>query len=227
MEKYYSKKLAAQRLQRCYEIAPARVQQYLAAEIRYVAERLRPNDEVLELGCGYGRVMRELAPRVRRVVGIDTSIESLIFARRYLAGMPRCELLEMDAARLNVPENAFDVVVCLQNGVAVFHVEHRILFAEAWRVLRPGGRALFSSYSHRFWEARLEWFRLQAAHGLIGELDEDATRDGVIVCRDGFRATTVGADEFRALAQHVGTEARIEEVDGSSLFCEIRKWGEE
>ena len=64
---YYSAKLSGDRLQKCYEVAPARVRQYLEAEISFVIGRLRPGDSVLELGCGYGRVafrLGEVAVRV-------------------------------------------------------------------------------------------------------------------------------------------------------------------
>jgi 2-polyprenyl-6-hydroxyphenyl methylase/3-demethylubiquinone-9 3-methyltransferase len=67
----------------------------------------------------------------------------------------------------------------------------------------------------------LEWFEIQAARGLLGEIDREATREGVIVCRDGFRATTVDADELQELSASQGLNSRIIEVDGSCLFCEI------
>jgi hypothetical protein len=50
-----AKGLSGVRLQRCYKIAPPRVQQYLEAEVAFVLSHLHPGDEVLELGCGYGR----------------------------------------------------------------------------------------------------------------------------------------------------------------------------
>jgi 2-polyprenyl-6-hydroxyphenyl methylase/3-demethylubiquinone-9 3-methyltransferase len=67
----------------------------------------------------------------------------------------------------------------------------------------------------------LEWFRQQALHGLLGEVDEEATGDGVIVCKDGFRAETGGPDEFTRLAGNAGVRYEITEVDGSSLFCVV------
>ncbi|GAF70576.1 unnamed protein product, partial [marine sediment metagenome] len=118
-------------------------------------------------------------------------------------------------------DGVFDVVVCIQNGISAFHVDQRVLIAESIRVTRPGGRVLFSSYSERFWKHRLEWFRLQAEQRLLGEIDWQATRDGVIVCKDGFRATTIGPDEFISLTSEFNVQRRIVEVDQSSLFCEL------
>ena len=56
---------------------------------------------------------------------------------------------------------------------------------------------------------------------MLGEIDEDATGDGVIVCKDGFRTETIGPDQFERLAGTAGCPFEIVEVDGSSLFCVI------
>jgi 2-polyprenyl-6-hydroxyphenyl methylase/3-demethylubiquinone-9 3-methyltransferase len=78
-----------------------------------------------------------------------------------------------------------------------------------------------SSYAERFWSDRLEWFEAQAAAGLIGPIDHAATRDGVIMCKDGFKATTMRPRDFAELAARLDLDAAITEVDESSLFCEI------
>ncbi len=223
MSTYYAKKLSGERLQRCYEVAPERVRRYLEAEIRHAAGRLRPTDQVLELGCGYGRIMRRLAQGVRRVVGIDTAPESLELGRRLSGGDDRCEFQCMDAVDLRFPAGSFDAVLCLQNGICAFGVDPVRLLEQALRVTRPGGVVLLSSDSDRFWPDRLAWFELQAAEGLVGAIDRVASADGVIVCEDGFRAGRMTPDDFRALGVRVGVEARVCEVDGSSVFCEIVK----
>jgi len=221
MDDYYAQRLSAERLRQCYDIAPPRVRQYLAAEIDYVADRIRPADVVLELGCGYGRVLEPLADKAALVVGIDTSRPSLELARELLGGVSNCRLVRMDAGALGFRDRVFDVVACIQNGISALKVDQRTLVAEAIRVTRPGGRVLFSSYAERFWEQRLEWFRLQADHGLLGEIDWQATAHGTIVCQDGFKATTITPAEFLSLTSGFGAHVRVEEVDQSSIFCEM------
>ncbi|HLE84785.1 MAG TPA: hypothetical protein VJG13_10640 [Thermoanaerobaculia bacterium] len=87
---------------------------------------------------------------------------------------------------------------------------------------RSGSRVLFSTYSRRFWEPRLDWFRAQAAAGLLGGIDEDATGDGVIVCTDGLRAGTVSPEAFLSMVSGLDLAATVTEVDASSLFSDIR-----
>lgn len=220
---YYSEKLSGKRLRECYDIAPARVKQYLDAEIHHVLSMTKPEDSVLELGCGYGRVTWEIAVVAKRVVGIDTAAESIVLARSRAKNGMSCEFLEMDATTLSFDDNGFDLVVCIQNGICAFGVDQFVLVKEAIRVARPGGHVLFSSYSGKFWPHRLEWFELQAERGLLGEIDYDTTGDGVIVCKDGFRAGAMGDAEFRELCKRIELEPTINEVDESSIFYELVK----
>jgi 2-polyprenyl-6-hydroxyphenyl methylase/3-demethylubiquinone-9 3-methyltransferase len=218
---YYSKRLSGSRLQDVYDLASPRVRRYLAAEAAFLASRIRAEDAVLELGCGYGRIDAELAGKAARVIGIDNALESVLLGRRLAAGLPNLAILPMDAVRLGFRPRSFDVVACVQNGICAFRVEPLDLLREAVRVTRPGGRILFSSYAERFWPHRLEWFQAQAAAGLVGEIDLEATRDGVIACRDGFRSGTMRPGQFESLCAELGLRAGLHEVDGSSLFCEI------
>jgi SAM-dependent methyltransferase len=220
---YYAKKLSAERLRKVYEVASPRVRRYLEEEIRFVLDRVEPDALVLELGCGYGRVLERVASGTKRIVGIDTSLKSLKMAVRHDRGGFMLAL--MNGVALGFREGAFDLVACIQNGISAFKVDPLGLMREAVRVTRAGGRVLFSSYSEKFWPHRLEWFREQANSGLLGEIDEEATGNGVIVCKDGFRATTFSPDDFLALASGLGLKAGIFEVDESSIFCEIiRPW---
>jgi len=216
---YYAAKLSGERLRRCYELASPRVRQYLDAEVSFVLSRLTSADDVLELGCGYGRVTRELARVARRVVGIDTSPGSLDLARALADPSLECTYVQMDASEMAFGEARFDAVVCVQNGICAFRVDPPALVRGALRVLRPGGRALFSTYAREFWSERLDWFRAQADAGLVGEIDEEASGDGTIVCRDGLRLGMLSVDELVELGEAVGLRPEIEEIDGSSVFA--------
>jgi 2-polyprenyl-6-hydroxyphenyl methylase/3-demethylubiquinone-9 3-methyltransferase len=219
---YYEDNLAGERLKRVYEIAPPRVRRYLEAEVAHVLDRIGPGTSVLELGCGYGRVLRRLLASAGRVVGIDSSLTSLLEGKKHISDSSDCRLICTDAARMAIRTSTFDHTVCIQNGISAFHTDKAGLIREAMRVTRPGGTVIFSSYSGRFWEHRLEWFMLQAREGLLGEIDTKRTGDGAIVCKDGFVATTVDGEEFLALTGSLGAEADITEVDQSSIFCEIK-----
>lgn len=221
MDDYYSQELSAGRLKRCYDIAPPRVQQYLKAELDHVIRKIHPGDSVLDLGCGYGRVLTPLARVARIAIGIDTSFPSLLLGQETVRSASNCHLLRMNAVKLAFRDRVFDRVVCIQNGISAFHVSQRDLVWESIRVTRPGGTILFSTYSGKFWEDRLEWFTLQSREGLVGPIDWQKSGDGMIVCEDGFTATTVTPAQFFSLTAGLDVDTQIVEVDESSLFCEI------
>jgi SAM-dependent methyltransferase len=218
---YYGEKLSAERLRRVYEIATPRVLQYLEAELAFALASVRLSDTVLELGCGYGRILARLAEKTAMVVGIDTSMSSLLAACDLQTAHRNLFLARMDAVRLGFADCSFDAVICIQNGISAFHRNQKELMRESVRVTRPGGAILYSSYSPAFWDNRLEWFRLQSEAGLLGDIDYTQTRNGNIVCEDGFSATTVGPDQFRVLADGLDVDVSIVEVDSSSLFCKL------
>jgi SAM-dependent methyltransferase len=221
MTGYYKKNLAGDRLRRAYELAPPRVQQYFEAEISYVIESLAPTDRVLELGCGFGRVLRRLADHASFIAGVDTSEASLLAAAEYCEGIDNVTVFRMNAAELGFADGSFDKVICIQNGISAFHLDPAGWVRESVRVTKPAGSVIISSYSERFWHDRLEWFRIQSEQGLVGEIDWDATKDGSIVCKDGFTATTFTRDMFVSLMNRLGLCSTLREIDESSIFCEI------
>ena len=219
---YYSQNLSSSKLQKCYELASSCVKRFLQAEIEFVLNFINPEDEVLELGCGYGRVLQSFLGKAKRVVGIDTSADSLEHAHTFLGNKHAYELYKMNAINLDFRDGEFDVVVCIQNGISAFHEDKKEILKEAVRVTRKGGKVFFSSYSSNFWEERLQWFQAQAEHGLLGEIDEEKTGNGNIVCKDGFTATTVSSKEFLELTSGLNVSARIQEIDNSSIFCVMK-----
>jgi ubiquinone/menaquinone biosynthesis C-methylase UbiE len=222
MTGYYDKTLSAEKLKKCYELATPRIRRYLDVELNHVLEKIHPGGLVLELGCGYGRVLPALGIRAAHVFGIDTSFSSLLLAQDTIGANANCSLALMNAVQLGFRGNVFDAVVCIQNGISAFHVDQRSLLRECVRVAKSGGVVLVSSYAEKFWNDRLEWFQLQAAEGLVGEIDYEQTRDGVIVCKDGFTATTVSPEQFKTLTSDIANiDVSFNEVDNSSLFCEI------
>jgi len=220
---YYKERLSAGKLLRCYEVAPSRIRQYLNAEIDFVVSNLHSTDLALELGCGYGRVMKRVSEYVSWIVGNDISKENLNFAKSYMETCQNYTLFLMDASRMSFRSNVFGVVLCIQNGISAFGVDTKRLVSEAIRVAKNNGIILFSSYSSKIWEARVEWFKEQSSLGLIGELDIEKTGNGSIVCKDGFRASTVSGKQLVELFSEFGLDASITEVDESSIFCKAIK----
>src|SRR5215207_7367164 len=98
--------------------------------------------DVLELGCGTGKNTAWLAGRARSVVALDFSDGMLARARERLAGLGTLQRVRLERhdvrELLPLAEASVDVVV---GNLVLEHVRDLApVFAEAARVLRPGGR---------------------------------------------------------------------------------------
>ena len=221
MGNYYAESLNSQKLFQVYNTAISRIRQYFEAEIDFVRRQLTGRERVLEVGAGYGRIVRALAPSCASILGMDISPDSVILGKEYLKDFPNADMVEMDVHHMHF-DQSFDVTLCLQNALSAMRADDQVI-QNILGLLSPGGTAFFSTYSANFWDWRIAWFQEQADKGLLGELDVEKTKDGVIVCKDGFRATTQTPEEYEAIGRASGLPYEVTEVDGSSLFLVIRK----
>lgn len=133
---------------------------------------------ILDIGCGGGHLVREIALAVGgdgRAVGLDASAVQLEAARTLCAGVAAAELIEGDATDLTFGDGAFDGIASIQALEYVPEVDRAL--AEARRVLKPGGKAAFVSVLWDHWrfhgpdpalnEKILETFRAHCAHQML------------------------------------------------------------
>jgi ubiquinone/menaquinone biosynthesis C-methylase UbiE len=94
----------------------------------------------LDCSCGTGMTLSALPSRVQ--IGADLSGEALKFARK--RGLAK--LMQADLTRLPLQNGCLDLLTCLDT---LEHIENdTAALAEVFRVLRPGGYALFTVPQH-------------------------------------------------------------------------------
>jgi ubiquinone/menaquinone biosynthesis C-methylase UbiE len=89
----------------------------------------------VDIGCGEGRVTRDLTARGHTVTGVDAAPTMIAAARE---ADPKGTYLRADAADLPFEDNSFDIAVAYNTMMDVADLPGSI--REAARVLTPGGR---------------------------------------------------------------------------------------
>lgn len=168
--------------------------------------KLNRGEWVLDLGSGAGIDCFLAAKRVGpegRVIGVDMTPEMLAKARSNLkrSGMNNVEFRLGEIEALPVGDAQVDVI--LSNCVVNLSPEKGRVFAEAFRVLKPGGRLALSDICSR------------------GELPKELkeSREMVSACIGG----AAPIEEIRALLEQVGFEQiELEPLEGSEAM--VQSW---
>jgi SAM-dependent methyltransferase len=165
-----------------------------------------PSGRTLDLGCGEGRLARDLAALGHDVAGIDASPTMLAAARE---AAPAMELHLADAASLPFAAASFGLVVAFMSLQDVDDLAGAI--REASRVLAPGGR-LCLAVVHPLNSAGTFAAREPGAPFVIdgSYLDESVTDDTFE--RDGLA--------MRFVSRHVPLETYVEELAANGLLVE-------
>ncbi len=118
---------------------------------------------VLDIGCGGGanleRFLKEYP--AARVVGADYSDVSVREASKRNAAaiaQGRCEVVQADVSRLDLPADSFDLVTAFET--VYFWPEIERCFAHVYRVLRSGGRFLIVNESTGTDEAAVKYAQI-------------------------------------------------------------------
>ena len=114
-----------------------------AIERRWQRFGLARDRQILDLGCGAGRLTAQMARTFPKVVGVDVSREQIELARRAVADAPAEAAFHLsDGSKIPLTDEAVDHVF----SANVFqHLEQQVtetLIDEVSRVLAPGGTAM-------------------------------------------------------------------------------------
>lgn len=123
---------------------------YRRGEEEVFSRFLRPGGNLLEVGCGAGRVSFLLAPRFRSIVAFDIVPEMIEAATARLAQEPAPIRFSVgDATLIDANDSIFDNVVFAYNGIESIPTQELRIKAlcEIYRVLKPKGRFVFSTKS--------------------------------------------------------------------------------
>lgn len=175
-----------------------------------VGARIDPQNTVLDVGCGVGRLTRALAARAGHVHGIDVSAEMLARARANLLGVANVTLHQGNGSSLGAFADAsMDAVVSL---VVFQHIPDPAItlgyVREIGRVLRPGGWAAFQVSNDPSIHAagNPTPSRLKVALGRAPKGQDDPAWRGSAVMLDALRAAVADGGMHMAALAGEGTQ---------------------
>ncbi len=166
-----------------------------------------PEDELLDVACGWGEFLVNHAAGAGRVAGVDLAPAKVELARKRLADRIEdgtAEVVVADAARLPWADGTFTAVTCMD--AFPFFPDPQAVLAEFFRVLRPGGRVVVSFAAERLPEG----VESRQARGLAGSytaISEAVARSRVETA--GFDPVTVSWAPIAGEHRLMGSALRL------------------
>ncbi|WP_128378863.1 class I SAM-dependent methyltransferase [Streptomyces cavernae] len=160
-----------------------RVWQYAAQLYDLIASQVPlKGTDVLEVGSGRGGGAALVARthRPRTLVGLDYSPANVAFCSR-VHQYDGLSFVHGDAEQLPFADASFDAVVNIESAHCYPHVDR--FFAEARRVLRPGGHLLFAD---EWWTSELPQLRKKVTDAGLRVLEEEDITPGIIHALEGL-----------------------------------------
>ncbi len=118
------------------------------AERMQRALKIDMNKRVLEIGCGVGRIGKELAPVCKEWVGVDVSGGFISIAKERMKDLPNVTLQRIDSNDLSCfPDDSFDVVYV---HIVFIHIDCQDVYQyikEIKRILKPHGIFYFDLFN--------------------------------------------------------------------------------
>ncbi len=110
---------------------------------------------IADLGAGEGTTAQLMARRAKQVIAVDNSEKMVDFGKALAAehGLTNLQYRKGDLESLPIDDSSVDIALFSQS---LHHAQHpRVAVAQAWRILRPGGRIIvLDLLRHQFEEAR-------------------------------------------------------------------------
>ena len=198
-----------------------------------VAARIDPSPVsfAVEIAAGTGRVTRHIRNRISpaaRLIASDISEDMLAVAKEKLSD-PDIDWQNIDAQQLPFSDNSIDLVVCCFGYM--FVPDQPKAFAEAYRVLRPGGMFLFTTWDKLENNAASYTSQSVAKKYFEGALPEsynlatsmhDETIIRPLLNDAGFSNISIEKVQKHSICT-TAKEAALGFVQSGSLFQEIKK----
>ncbi|KAA6390389.1 MAG: putative protein kinase domain protein [Streblomastix strix] len=146
-----------------------------------LAKHLTPDSKILDLGCGSSRLAEDLYDDgFKNITAIDKSPVIIQRMKKANVGHPEIQWIEMDAIKLRLEKNSFDIVIDKGTTDTIFCGENsfrniRRLLHNISDVLKPDG--LLISISHRAPDKREKHFNNQIKYGWIMAVQKINTQD--------------------------------------------------
>lgn len=199
------------------KINPPSFKIWFEKENLYLRKIITKNSVVLDVGCGLGKNIKEIANFAERVVGIDN--DELFFkeTEKNLLEFKNVEVFLEDARKMHFKNNTFDYTVCMGDTFGNFGLNKVKILKEMKRVTKNGGKIIVSVYSEEALPERLKVYKK------IGLPITKINKDGTVIAKGGIISEQFSKEKLKDIFNKADLSVKITRLGPIACLCEASK----
>jgi 2-polyprenyl-6-hydroxyphenyl methylase/3-demethylubiquinone-9 3-methyltransferase len=170
----------------------------------------------LDVGCGWGREIKELAPFCKKIVALDNDFKEIETAKSYLKDIKNVEFSIQDAKKTSFPDESFDIIISVGNTFGNIGEDKEKVLQEMKRLIKKEGKILLSVYSKGANSKRA------TAYKSIG-LKIKTIENGKILFEDGLVSEEFSKDELKKIFEKFQLKVRFIDIGKIAVLCVVSK----
>ena len=154
------------------------VRDFFYGDIECIKRFVKPGRNVLEVGCGYGRLLFPLSEKSSKVVGIDFSKKELSQAKRNFRKIKNVKFYYMNATKIHFGKLKFDYVLLMNNALGNMPGIEKKVIGQMIKAAKNGGRIFIRVFSEKAKTAQLKNYKKLGMKGIINLGNAYKTKEG-------------------------------------------------
>jgi 2-polyprenyl-3-methyl-5-hydroxy-6-metoxy-1,4-benzoquinol methylase len=118
---------------------------------------LKAEDTVVDVGCGSGIFLSEIAPKVKSAIGIDGSSEVVRYGQKHFSSQKNVSIQQGSLGSTGLPPSTASVLLCAEVLEHLHDDEIPAILAHFHSLLKKGGRLFLTSPNERSLWPLMEW----------------------------------------------------------------------
>lgn len=200
--------------ERMHQVTPTSIREYVKAVHRYLLSHIRGNVLILDVGCGTGDFIKEIARQVDKIVGVDASSKLISIARQNLKDISNISLIQGDIDSIKIPKEYFNFIISLWT---LPNIDDPIPFIKKIKpALKQGGVIYIDTYSELATEERIKMYK---KYGLtvLGHNEKE------IIIKEGLTEKIYTQNDLEILFRSAGMLVEIIPLHKFGYLCKSTK----
>jgi len=121
---------------------------FFDGDIAFIKNQKGKSEKILEVGCGFGRLLPYLSLLSKRVIGIDFSPEQIKNSAKIIKKRSNIQTMLMRAEKMRFKNNSFDCSLCLNNSLGNMPEIEMQVVREMKRVTKKSGKIIMRVFAN-------------------------------------------------------------------------------